>query len=99
MSQTPQEGQQLDARRRKLVYRASHRGTKEMDLVLGGFVQKTIAELSEAELDELEAILELPDPSISNWLMGKEPVPPEFDTKLMASILSFSYIPADYSRT
>ena len=99
MSQAPTSGQELDPRRRKLVYRACHRGTKEMDLVLGGYVQKVIAELSEPELDELEAIIALPDPSLSNWLTGREPVPPEFDTKLMASILSFSYIPADYSRT
>ena len=97
MSQAPALGQELDPRRRKLVYRACHRGTKEMDLVLGGYVQKVIGELSEAELDELEAIISLPDPSLSSWLIGKEPVPPEFDTKLMASILSFSYIPADYS--
>lgn len=97
MSQSPASGHELDPRRRKLVYRASHRGTKEMDLVLGGFVRKVIAELSDAELEELEAIIALPDPALSSWLIGKEPVPPEFDTKLMASILSFSYIPADYS--
>lgn len=89
--------QTLDQRRRKLVYRACHRGTKEMDLVLGGFVRKVIGELSEAEIDELEAIIALPDPSLSAWLIGREPVPPEFDTKLMASILSFSYNPGDYS--
>ncbi len=89
--------QALDQRRRKLVYRANHRGTKEMDLVLGGFVRKAIGGLSEAELDELEAIIALPDPSLSSWLIGREPVPAEFDTKLMASILSFSYKPGDYS--
>ncbi len=99
MSQAPTSGSELEPRRRKLVYRACHRGTKEMDLVLGGFVQNVIAELSEAELDELEKIIALPDPSLSSWLIGKEPVPPEFDTKLMASILSFSYKPADYSKT
>ena len=88
---------ELDARRRKLLYRANHRGTKEMDLVLGGFVRKVIEDLDEAELDELETIIGLPDPALSGWLIGKEPVPPEFDTKLMASILSFSYKPADYS--
>ncbi|MEM1197806.1 MAG: succinate dehydrogenase assembly factor 2 [Pseudomonadota bacterium] len=93
MSQAPA----LDDRRRKLIYRASHRGTKEMDLVLGGYVQKVIGELTEAEVDELEAIIALPDPTLTAWLMGHEPVTPEFDTKLMASILSFSYKPADYS--
>ncbi|MEM8688130.1 MAG: succinate dehydrogenase assembly factor 2 [Pseudomonadota bacterium] len=87
----------LDDRRRKLIYRASHRGTKEMDLVLGGYVQRVIAELTEAEVDELEAIIALPDPTLTAWLMGNEPVAAEFDTKLMASILSFSYKPADYS--
>lgn len=99
MSQAPTSGSELDQRRRKLLYRANHRGTKEMDLVLGGFVREAIGALSEADLDELERIIELPDHSVSNWLMGKEPVPPEFDTKLMASLLSFSYKPADYSKT
>ena len=52
------EPQDLDPRRRRLVYRALHRGTKEADLMIGGFVTRNIAGFTEAELGEIEALLE-----------------------------------------
>ena len=45
------------ARRKRLLWRASHRGTREMDLLLGGFARNRIEHLNDAELDELEAII------------------------------------------
>ena len=52
------EPQDLDPRRRRLIFRAMHRGTKEADLMIGGFVTRHVASFSEAELDEIEALLE-----------------------------------------
>jgi antitoxin CptB len=51
-----------------MLFRALHRGTKECDLMLGGFVRRNIAGLSEAELAELERILEVPDVDLTDWL-------------------------------
>jgi len=68
---------QLDPRRRRLLFRARHRGTKEADLMIGAFVQRLVAGFSEAELDELEAVLEYPDVDLADWLSGRRPAPPE----------------------
>ncbi len=76
----------LDPRRRRLRYRAWHRGTKESDLVVGGFVDRHITTLSDAELDELEAVLELPDVDLADWLSGRRPIPEEVATPMLTRI-------------
>src|SRR6266702_1601543 len=50
----------LDDRRKRLLFRCWHRGTREMDLLLGRFADAEIAILAEAELAELERVLEIP---------------------------------------
>jgi antitoxin CptB len=72
-----------DPRRRRLLFRAHHRGTKEADLMIGGFVARSIATLTEPELDALEALLELPDVDLADWLSGRLPVPPDLMTPLL----------------
>jgi antitoxin CptB len=72
----------LDTRRRRLVFRANHRGTKEADLMIGGFVSRHAAAFSQAELDELEALLELPDVDLADWLTGRRAPPGELSTPL-----------------
>ncbi len=87
----------LDVRRKKLAYRASHRGTKELDLILGGYVARHIGEMHDALLDELERIVDIPDVDLDAWLSGKAPVPEAERSDLLMSILTFSYTPGDYS--
>ena len=65
----------LDARRRRLLFRANHRGTRENDILLGGYVTARIGDFSEADLLALEALLELPDPEVADWLTGRTPIP------------------------
>lgn len=76
----------LDARRRRIHFRAWHRGMREMDLILGQFSDARIADLSEAELDEFETLMEEPDRDIFMWLTGEAETPREFDTSLLARI-------------
>ncbi|MGG5808470.1 succinate dehydrogenase assembly factor 2 [Falsiroseomonas sp. CW058] len=77
----------LDPRRRRLRYRAWHRGTKEADLIIGAFVDRHIAAFDEAELDELEAVLELSDVDLADWISGRRPVPVELRTPMLTRIL------------
>ncbi len=77
------EPQDLDPRRRRLLFRAMHRGTKEADLMIGGFVTRNVASFTEAELSEIEALLEHWDVDLADWLSGRRPIPPEADTPLM----------------
>lgn len=79
----------LDPRRRRLLFRCWHRGIREMDLVLGGFADAHLASLTEAELDELERWLEVPDQQIFAWVNGMEPVPANYDTDLFHRLRDF----------
>ena len=61
---------QLDERRRRAAYRATHRGTKEMDWLLGKFADAYLAALSDVALDEFEQFMALPEPQLQAWLMS-----------------------------
>ena len=60
---------ELDARRRRALWRASHRGTKEMDLMLGAYARAELARMDAARLARFEALLALPDPDLNAWIL------------------------------
>jgi antitoxin CptB len=82
----PDDPKPLDNRRRRLVFRAQHRGTYENDLLIGDFVKARIAEMSDQELDELEDVMEHPDAELADWLTGRRPVPPHANTPMLQRI-------------
>lgn len=84
MSLTENTTPELTPRRRRLLFRAHHRGTKETDLMVGGFVARHIAVFTDLELDELEAVLDHLDVDLADWLSGRRPIPPEVMTPMMA---------------
>jgi antitoxin CptB len=75
-----------DARRRRLLFRATHRGTYENDVMIGGFVRDRLDSLTETEIAELESLLELPDGDLTDWLTGRRPIPPEDATPMLLRI-------------
>jgi antitoxin CptB len=77
------ESAALDIRRRRLLFRATHRGTHENDLMIGGFVRDRLATFDAGELDALDALLELPDPLLADWLTGRLPIPPDATPMLL----------------
>lgn len=82
-------GKQLDPRRRKLIFRAWHRGIREMDLVLGQYVDAHIAEMTDAKLDELEYIMSFEDRDLLTWVTGELPTPDDVNTPLFRDILDY----------
>ena len=58
---------ELEIFKKKLIYRAGHRGTKEMDILLSSFVDKNINSLDEQLLDELDKFLNFDDKVILNY--------------------------------
>jgi antitoxin CptB len=84
----------LDERRKRLLFRCWHRGTREMDLILGRFADAEIADLTGDELDQLEQLIEVPDPDLYAALTGSEPLAPEYAHGLFDRIKSFR--PADH---
>jgi len=87
LSELSSEG--LDARRRRLLFRCRHRGIREMDLVLGRFADASLLGMSEAELDEFERWLDIPDQQLFAWISGMEPTPPEIDSALFRQLHVF----------
>jgi antitoxin CptB len=65
------------------LYRATHRGTYENDILLGGFVRRHLDAMPESELAALEAVLELPDNDLADWLTGRMPIPDEVESVLL----------------
>ena len=57
--------------KKQIIYRSMHRGTKEMDLLLGNFVKKYIDEFNTDELKDLEKLLFIEDETIYKWYVKK----------------------------
>ena len=83
----------LETRRRRLIYRATHRGTYENDLLIGGYVRRHVAGMSESEMDSLEAVMDMPDADLADWLTGRRPVPPKSDSPMLRAIRAFAQSP------
>jgi antitoxin CptB len=88
----------MDARRRRILFRARHRGTHETDLLVGGFVAEAVGTLRDSELDALEAMLDLPDPDLFDWLTGRRAVPPELETPLLRAMVDWAQARRGVSR-
>lgn len=76
----------LDPRRRRILYRAWHRGTREMDLILGPFVEASVSELDDDGLETLEHLMDAPDQELYAWFTGSKPTPDAYDTTLFRRI-------------
>ena len=57
----------LEMRRRRAAYRAAHRGTKEMDIILGRYAEARLKVMADEELSAFERFLALPDPLLTQW--------------------------------
>ncbi len=79
----------LDARRRRLLFRAWHRGTREMDLLMGRFCDAELGGLPEIELGDLEQLMEAQDRDVFSWLSGELAVPDNYDTAVFRKVQAF----------
>ena len=89
MIPSPSTRATLDPRRRKILFRAWHRGKREVDLLLGPFADASLAGMSEAELDEFEALMEALDRDVFAWLIGEAMVPEGFDNGVFRRVQAF----------
>src|SRR5215212_3415918 len=75
--------------RRRILFRAWHRGIREMDILMGRFADAELGALSAGELDEFERLIEVPDPDLFRWLTGEGEVPANYDTAVFRRLKSF----------
>jgi len=76
----------LDRRRRRAAYRASHRGTKEMDFILGRFAEARLADMTAGELADFERLLAMPDPVLAEWFSQGDAVDDSAFATLIAAL-------------
>ena len=95
MTGTTRSSDGLDDRRKRLLFRCWHRGTREMDLILGRFADAEIANLSDDELAKLEHLIEVPDPDLYAALTGDGLLPPEHASALFDRIKAFRAVDHD----
>ncbi len=88
----------LDDKRKKILWRATHRGMKEMDLMLGEYANKHLATMSDNEIAQFIKILQISDANLHDWITEKTPTPDEFQTQLFAAIKKQSFVPKDYKK-
>lgn len=81
-----------DARLRRLGFRAWHRGTKEADMLIGGFFDRNSAGWSDAEIAWFEILLEEQDVDIMAWAIGTAPPPEQYHGEMMGRLQQLDYI-------
>ena len=79
----------LDVRRRRILFRAWHRGIREMDILMGRFADAEIGAMPDAELDEFERLIEVPDRDLLRWITGEDEAPPNYDSELFRRLKAF----------
>jgi antitoxin CptB len=89
MSGSTRTSADLDPRRRRNLFRAWHRGIREMDLIMGRFADAEIGTMSDADLDEFERLIEVPDRDLFRWITGEDATPENYDTVLFRRLKSF----------
>ena len=82
----------LEDRKRRLAWRATHRGTKEADMLVGGFWHAASAEWGEAEVTWFEALMHEQDADILAWAIGSAQPPARFADGLMPAMRRLDYI-------
>ncbi len=86
--------EQLENVRKRLAWRASRRGIKEMDIVVGGFASARLPTMSPQELITFEVLLEIPDQQLLSWVTGQENVPQELRSPMLLDMLAFRPVTA-----
>ncbi len=83
----------LETRRKRLRFRSWHRGTQEMDLLIGSFADAHLYAFDAAQLGRFEALLDVPEPVVYDWILGRSQAPSEYDHDVLRLLLNFEYKP------
>ena len=76
----------------RLRFRSWHRGTREMDLLMGSFADAYVASFDAKQMDDYEKILETNDPDLYNWITGLQSVPAAQDTEVMRQLCAHRFV-------
>ena len=83
---------QPDPRLKRLRFRAWHRGTREADLLIGGFFDAHSTAWNDDEMDWFEALLEEQDVDIMAWAIGAARPPAQWEGEMMNRLRQVNYV-------
>ena len=86
-------GEGREVRRKRLRYRSCHRGMKELDILLGRFVDRHLDSLTPDQFDRYESLLECPEPDLLGWILGRAAPPAVHDSDVMELLRNMKYVP------
>lgn len=93
---TAEKTPDLETRRRRLLFRAWHRGTKEADIMLGNFVKQNLEDFGPEDCVWLEALLEETEHDTIAWITGQLPWPEAYKGRLAEALMKLDYIPISH---
>ena len=85
------ETETIENRRKRLRFRSWHRGTKEMDLLMGSFADAHLSGFGREQLDRYEALLDVPEPVVYDWILGRSQPPADYDHEVTQLLLAFEF--------
>ena len=85
-----------ELRRRRIRYRAGHRGIREMDLLLGTYAREHADQLTGDDLTAFERLLDASDHDVLSWISGEAPTPNDYNTPVLDALKAMSLTPDDY---
>lgn len=85
----------LEIRRKRAYYNSWHRGTREMDLLIGGFAEQHLSDLTAQDLERYEHILQLPDDDLYAWITGRADIPEDLDSELFRKLCNYRVDPVN----
>lgn len=84
----------LENTKKRLIFRSWHRGTKEMDILMGSFAQEHVPDFNQDEVSIYDEMLELSDPDLYNWYTKREEIPANLDNAVMQKFLAHKPVKA-----
>ncbi len=78
-------------KRKQLIFRSWHRGTREMDLIMGSFAEAHVLQFDEDMLTQYEELLQTPDPDLYDWVSGRIEVPANMNSDLIQMLIKHDY--------
>lgn len=81
-----------DLRRRRIKFRAWHRGTREADLMIGGFTDRHLDACDEGGVAWFEAMLEENEVDVMAWALGTQQAPARFEGPLLDALRRLDYV-------
>ena len=79
----------ISKQRKKMLYRCWHRGTQEMDLILGHFANQHLEKYNQSELNRFEKLMDEQDTDLLAWILGQQPIPSDVDAELINQLREF----------